>query len=58
MNVLDGSGLYGSLLGYGLTIAYAGSAFLIFLYLLGKGRLGIDEEASLEMMKNKDPDER
>lgn len=58
MNILDGSGLYGSLLGYGLTIAYAGSALLIFIYLLRKGRLGIDEEASLEMMETKDYDER
>jgi hypothetical protein len=58
MNILDGSGLYGSLLGYGLTFAYAGSAFLIFIYLLCKGRLGFDEEASLEMMKIKDSDEQ
>ncbi len=54
MTVLDGSGLYGSLLGYGMTIAYAGSAFLIFIYLFRKGRLGIDEEASFEMMKPED----
>ncbi len=49
--MMDPSGMVGSVLSYGMTIAFAGSAFLIFIYLWKRGSLGIDEEASLEMMK-------
>lgn len=51
MTELDGIGVYGSVLGYGMTIAYVGSAFLIFIYFFRKGTLGLDEEASYTMMK-------
>ena len=52
LGVIDSFGVYGSALHYGLVIAFVGSAFLIFLYLWGKGRLGLDEEASIQMMKD------
>lgn len=48
---LDGGGVYGSLLYYSLTIAYVGSAFLIFIYLYRKNRLDMDETAKEEMME-------
>ncbi len=50
--VIDSFGVYGSALHYGLIVAFVGSAFLIFLYLWGKGRLDMDEEASIQMMKD------
>lgn len=50
--VIDSYGVYGSALHYGLVVAFVGSAFLIFLYFFLNGRLGMDEEASLQMMKD------
>lgn len=47
----DPSGVFGSLLSYSLTVAFAGGAFLIFLHLWRKGRLDLDEDASNQMMK-------
>jgi hypothetical protein len=52
--MIDPSGIYGSLLSYSLTIVFAGGAFLIFLYLWSKGRLGLDEEAKDQMMKQQE----
>lgn len=52
LGVIDSFGVYGSALHYGMIIAFVGSAFLIFLYLWFKGRLGMDEDASLQMMKD------
>ena len=49
---IDGAGIYGGLLHYSLVIALVGSAFLIFLYLLKKGRLDMDEEPKMQMMKS------
>lgn len=48
--MIDPSGAYGSFLSYSLTIAFVGGAFLVFLYLWSKGRLGIDEDAKEQMM--------
>ena len=50
----DPSGVYGSILSYSLTVAFAGGAFLIFIYLWKKGRLGIDEEAKDQMMREQE----
>ena len=47
---IDGAGVYGGLLHYSLVIALVGSALLIFLYLLKKGRLDMDEEPKIQMM--------
>lgn len=48
----DSYGVYGSALHYSMVIALVGSAFLIFLLLWKKGRLDMDEDASLQMMKD------
>lgn len=48
----DGVGLYGSLLHYGLIIFFVGAAFIIFLHLWRKGRLDMDEEPKLQMMRS------
>lgn len=48
--IIDGAGAYGNILHYSLTIAFVGSAFIVFLYLWKTGRLGMDEEAKLQMM--------
>lgn len=47
----DGIGIYGSLMHYGLVIAFAGSAFMVFLYLWRKGRLDMDEAPKIQMMQ-------
>lgn len=52
--MIDPSGIYGSLLSYSMTIAFAGGAFLIFLYLWSKGRLGLDEDAKSQMMQQRE----
>jgi hypothetical protein len=52
--ILDGEGVYGSLLHYGLIIALVGSAMLIFLYLWIKGRLDMDEEPKYVMFEAND----
>jgi hypothetical protein len=49
--VIDGIGVYGNFLHYGLVISLVGSAFLIFLYLWKKKRLDIDEEPKFQMMR-------
>lgn len=50
---VDGGGVQGSILYYSLTIAYVGSAFLIFIYLYSKGKLDMDEEPKIQMMETK-----
>lgn len=54
--VLDGAGVYGSVLHYSMTIAMVGSAFLLFLYFWKKGRLDMDEEPAIDMMRADDQD--
>jgi len=49
--VIDGAGVYGSILHYALVIAFVGSAFIIFLYLWKIKRLDMDEEPKYQMMK-------
>lgn len=49
--VMDGEGIYGTLLTYAMTISFAGGAFILFVYLWWKGRLDMDEEPKLQMMK-------
>lgn len=49
--VIDGEGVYGTFLTYALTASFAGSAFMMFIYLWWKGRLDMDEEPKLEMMR-------
>lgn len=57
--VIDGFGIYGTVLHYALVLLFVGSAFIIFFYLWKKGRLDMDEEAKFEMMKSdEDKDEQ
>jgi hypothetical protein len=48
---IDG-GVCGSFVHYALIIALVGSAFLIFLYLWKKGRLDMDEDPKIQMLKD------
>jgi hypothetical protein len=48
--MVDGGGAYGNLLHYGLTIAFVGSALLVFIYSWTKGRLDMDESPKIQMM--------
>lgn len=50
--IIDGEGVYGTFLTYGLTASFAGGAFVMFLYFWWKGRLDMDEEPKLQMMQN------
>lgn len=51
---VDPEGVCGTLLHYSIVIALVGSAFLIFLHLMRKGKLDMDEEPKLQMMLNDD----
>ncbi len=55
--VVDSGGVYGSALHYGLVIFLVGSAFLIFIHLWSKGRLDMDEEPKLRMMREEDDEQ-
>ena len=57
IGMVDGVGAYGGLLHWGLTIAFVGSAFLIFLYRWYCGSLDMDEEPKIQMMKMDEDDE-
>ncbi len=46
----DGGGVYGSIFYYSFTIAYVGSAFLVFIYLYLRKKLDMDEAPKMEMM--------
>jgi len=48
---IDWSGIYGGIFHYGMIIAFAGSALIAFLYFWSKGRLDMDEEPKLQMMR-------
>lgn len=49
---LDWSGIYGGILHYALVIAFSGGALLAFLYFWYQGRLDMDEEPKMQMMRN------
>jgi hypothetical protein len=55
--MLDGIGVQGSLLHYSLVIFFVLSALFIFLYLLLKGSLHMNEDPKFEMMKELDKQE-
>ena len=54
---LDWSGVYGGIFHYGMIIAFAGSALLAFLYFWSKGRLDMDEEPKLQMLRDDEEQE-
>ncbi len=49
--MIDGEGVYGTFLTYGITIFFMGAAFILFVFLWWKGRLDMDEEPKLQMMR-------
>ena len=53
---MDGSGVYGSIFYWAFTIAFCGSALLLFLYLWRKGRLDMDQEPAERMLKEEKDD--
>lgn len=53
--MIDGYGVYGNYLHYGLVIFFGGSAFIIFLYLYKRGKLDMDEEPKYQMMEDEPP---
>jgi hypothetical protein len=52
--VLDGAGVYGSLLHYSFVVAFVGSAFLIFICIWWKGKLNMDEGPKFQMMQEEE----
>lgn len=56
MGVVDGFGIYGNMLHYGIVVGLVGSALLIFTVLWKKGRLDMDEEPKLRMMQTDEED--
>jgi hypothetical protein len=57
-NSIDQTGVYGSILHYSLIIFFMGGALLIFLYLWRKGRLDMDEEPKIQMMKDDEENDK
>jgi len=49
---IDEQGVYGSLLHYGIVIAFVGSAFFIFVWLWWYGKLDMDEGPKIQMMED------
>lgn len=54
---MDG-GECGNFVHYAFIMAFVGSAFFIFLYLWKKGKLDMDEEPKVRMMKDDEDKER
>lgn len=52
LKILDGFGVYGYYFHFGMVIAFVGSAFLAFLYFWKTGKLDMDEEPKLQMMRD------
>ena len=50
----DGSGDYGGIFHYSMIFAFVGSALLSFIYFWRKGRLDMDEEPKIQMMRDED----
>lgn len=50
--MIDQRGVYGSIFEYAVTILFMGGAILAFLYFWRKGRLDMDEDPKIQMMKD------
>lgn len=50
----DGSGAYGTYMGYGFRFFFGGTALLFFLYLWRRGKLDMDESPKMSMLSNQD----
>lgn len=56
--IIDGNGVYGSLLHYTSVIAFTGSALFVFIYLWWKGKLDMDEEPKMQMMQKEEEEKK
>lgn len=54
LGFVDGYGVYGNYLHYGIVIFLVGSAFIIFLYLWKNKRLDMEEDPKYQMMMDSD----
>lgn len=54
----DTSGVFGGIFHYALIFALVGSAFLSFIYFWSKGRLDLDEEPKMQMMREDQTEEQ
>jgi hypothetical protein len=52
----DTSGIYGGIYSYAFILALVGAAFLAFIYFWSKGRLDMDEEPKMQMMRENEED--
>lgn len=52
--IVDAGGVYGQYFHYAGIIFFSGGAMLVFLYFWWKGKLGMDDEAMDQLMRNKD----
>lgn len=50
--ILDGNGLYGSLIHAAIALFFGGSALCIFFFLWKNGRLDMNEEPAHHMLKD------
>lgn len=50
----DWSGIYGGIFHYSMIFAISGSTLLAFFYFWRKGRLDLDEEPKIQMMREED----
>ncbi len=50
--VIDGYGVYGNYLHYGIVIAFVGTAIILFVYFWSQGRLDMDESPKFEMLQD------
>lgn len=48
---VDGGGVVGAFLSYGMAIATMGATVLVFIHLWRKGRLDMDEQPKYHMMR-------
>lgn len=55
--LIDGFGIYGNILHYGIVLSLIGSALLVFIYLACKGKLNMDEDPKFEMMESNQSNE-
>lgn len=56
--MMDGIGIYGIIEVFSLLFALMGATLLVLIYFWCKGRLGFDEEAAQQMMKEEREDGR
>lgn len=54
MTIYDSSGVFGGILHYAFVFVIVGIALLAFLYFWSKGRLDMDEEPKLQMMREEE----